>query len=246
LRRSKCEKQRKLGEGCDDYIREGPGRNFNVICPGGSVCQSIQNSDKRCRKYGYVLEGGDCTFDNECVGMMRCNSRGVCSSAMMNWGQTCIGAPRNCTAAEGEGCICGSNGAAPSCKKVSVGRNECNFDDAQKAIRDCQERANCPYDRQYQFFSNYYNAIPWTGNCMSDNCGSVIRSFMCCLGNGYDNVEYSWLHSGPMPCGNNVAVTVIVVLLFVAAGISIIVTAVIVTIAIIKRKKEEGFSKLDN
>jgi hypothetical protein len=248
LRDSKCRRQRRIAEPCDDYVREGPGRNFNVICQGGTQCLAVQNSDKRCRKIGYVLEGGDCGFDNECVGFLRCSSRGSCTTQGIAWmGQgTCLGAPRNCSVIQGESCVCGAgNGGQPSCQKTSGGRGDCDYDNTMLNLRNCQERANCPYDGQ-GFFSMFWNAFPQASTCMSDNCGGIIRQYLCCVGEGFDNVPYAWTHSAPLSCGSNAIVTALVVLLFIFAGFSVVVTAIVVVIVVLKRKREDGFQKFEN
>lgn len=248
LATSTCVKQKQIGENCEDYASERVGRNFNVICPGGSLCISVGGSDKRCRKYGYVDEGNGCNFDNECAGFMSCNRNQVCSLNLWQWNQACPGADRNCTATAGEACICGQNGAKNSCQKTSAGARECDYPKYAVEIRNCAERNNCPYDPNYNFFSNYYDAFPQADTCMSRNCGGVIREYLCCLGDGYDHLPYSWLHSAPLSCSSsrgNPVVTGFVVVLFLCAIASIIATVIVVIVVIVKRKSAENFQRLN-
>lgn len=246
LQTSTCTRQKLLGDNCEDYVSERAGRNYNVICPGGSVCMAVAGSDKRCRKYGYVQENGACNFDNECAGFMTCNRNQVCSQNVWSWNQGCPGAPKNCSFVDGESCICGQNGQTNSCQKTSAGRIECNYPYYATEIRNCGERNNCPYDSNYQFFSNYYDVFPQAETCMSQNCGSIIREYFCCLGDGYDHLSASWLHSAPLSCStSNPVVTAFVVLLFLFAFASIIVTIIVIVVIVIKRKNAENFQRLE-
>jgi hypothetical protein len=206
---------------------EGPGSNMNIACPGGYRCISALDGSYVCRKVNYLSQGDECIMDWECGANMQCRTTATNPILTCQYpaGTRACGSTTNCQVFNGYSCVCDQRNVT-TCMKTSVDwLNQCDYQQQWMNYRNCWAQNNCPYDSNMGYFSLFIDAFPGAGSCMSERCGGIARSLLCCMTQGYDDNVYSPLLTAPFGCGPSF-------LLPLAIGFLVVVVVIVVTVSV--------------
>jgi len=181
LAQKKCVPQLRLLDLCNDYVIQPDipqGANYNIMCPGGSVCMG-RNDQQTCRPYRAGDVGVGCNWerdgDEACKFGLSCSrSRGICViPGVDNPTFACNGSPRNCSRPAGETCTCENSNSRVGVCRTRTDRVKCDMIAAMNEYNKCSAESNCAYEKNF-LFSWLTDTID-RKTCLGFYCGDIAK-----------------------------------------------------------------------